>query len=476
MMNKNNILLRPIDSVKWSYGYTLILARLLVPSDFGLVAIASLVIAFVEAIREAGFSKAFIQSNDDGNLLFNTVFWMSIITGVFFYLIIFLIAPVLAKLFHSPDSMWVIRIMGIQMILSSLNTCHNSSLIKKLEYKKLFKVNLLPTITPLLITVPLAYIGFNVWALVIGYLASSSIRTLALWYFVPLKPLFQFNQIIAAKILYFGSLCSLEAVLGWFYVWGDQTIVGNFLGATQLGIYSMASFIIAFIFSSVFSPLSISYPLLCGLNSDMAAIRSVLYRLLHIVSTISFLLGTLIFFNVNLIPYLIGEKWIGIELPLGILAITQSLSYIVTIIMPDAFKAINRADIMPKFQSAKLLYTLPAFVAGAKYGGLIGFCYAKLATVTVGFIVFLIMGIKYLDLNWKNLFMVLYPKVIGLIISAVILIRIESLFLLGNYIYSKSVIISIIGIIVYFVVLVILDRRGMYDLIRLTKRVIFSAT
>jgi hypothetical protein len=238
----------------------------------------------------------------------------------------------------------------------------------------------------------------------------------------------------------------------------------------------MASFIIAFIFSSVFSPLSISYPLLCGLNSDMAAIRSVLYRLLHIVSTISFLLGTLIFFNVNLIPYLIGEKWIGIELPLGILAITQSLSYIVTIIMPDAFKAINRADIMPKFQSAKLLYTLPAFVAGAKYGGLIGFCYAKLATVTVGFIVFLIMGIKYLDLNWKNLFMVLYPKVIGLIISAVILIRIESLFLLGNYIYSKSVIISIIGIIVYFVVLVILDRRGMYDLIRLTKRVIFSAT
>lgn len=485
MKNHNKIFLRSLDSVKWSYGYTtlpkfvsfvvqLVLAKLLIPTDFGLVAIATLLIAFVETIRETGFSRAFIQRNDGESemSLFNTVFWMSIGTGVGFYLIIFLTAPLIAKFFHNPDSMWVIRVMAIQMILSSLNTCHNSSLIKKLEYNKLFKVNLLPAITPLFVTVPLAYIGFNVWALVIGYLTSSVIRTVALWYFVPIKPLFEFNTIIANKILYFGSLCSLEAMLGWFYMWGDRAIVGHFLNASMLGVYSMASGIIAFIFNSIFAPLSISYPLLCGLKSDIVAIQSVLYKLLHIVSSISFLLGILIFFNVKLVPFLIGEKWVDIALPLGILAITQSLSYVVTITIPDAFKSIGRADIMPKFQSAKLLYTLPAFIAGAKYGGLVGFCYAKLATVIVGFVFFVIIGIKVLDLNWKNIFIILYPKIIAVIVTIVALGCLKSLSPLDNYMYAEALINCITAIVMYFIVLTIVDRRGVHDLIRIIKRVI----
>ncbi|MCD4741960.1 MAG: lipopolysaccharide biosynthesis protein [Desulfobacteraceae bacterium] len=451
----------------------LVLAKLLIPADFGLVAIATLVIAFVEAIRETGFSRAFIQRNDSESemSLFNTVFWMSIGTGVCFYLMIFLTAPLIAKFFHNPHSILVIRIMAIQMILSSLNTCHNSSMIKKLEYNKLFKVNLLPAITPLFVTVPLAYIGFNVWALVIGYLTSSVIRTFALWYFVPIKPLFEFDTIIAKKVLYFGSLCSLEAMLGWFYMWGDKAIVGHFLNASQLGLYSIASMIVVFIFSSVFSPLSISYPLLCGLKNDIGAIRSVLYKLLHIVASISPLLGILILFNVNVIPFLIGEKWTGIELPLGILAITQSFSYIVTITIPDALKAINRPDVMPKLQSVKLLYTLPAFIAGAKYGGLAGFCYAKLATVIVGFVIFVIIGTKFLDLNWKNIFIILYPKMIAVIMTIITLACLKSLLPLNNYIYAETAINCITAIVMYFIVLAIIDRKGMYDLIQMAKRV-----
>ncbi len=482
-MNKtNNIFTQTMDSIKWSYGYTilpkllspivqLILARLLIPADFGLVAIAALVIAFVGAIRETGFSRAFIQRDDDEKTLFNTVFWMSSFSGVCFYFIIFLTAPLIAKFFHNPDSMWIIRIMGIQMILSSLNTCHNSSLIKKLEYKRIFKINLIPALTPLLVTVPLAYMGYGVWSLVIGHLTGSIIRTFALWYFVPIRPLFDIDKIILKKILYFGSLCSMEAVLGWCYVWGDKVIVGYFLSASQLGIYSIASVIIALIFSSVFSPLSIIYPLLCGIKNDMDAIRSILYKLFNVVSSISLLLGIFVFFNVDIIPYLFGEKWKGIEVPLGILAITQSLSYIVTITIPDALKAIEKVDIMPKFQSIKLLYTLPALIVGVTYGGLVGFCYAKLATVIVGFIIHVILGIKYLDLNLKKISIVFYPKLIAFIITAMTLISLKISLQLNN-IYTETAKNCLLGFITYCIVLAIADRRGMIDSFRLFKKVL----
>lgn len=485
MKHHNKIYVQSLGSVKWSYGYTilpnlvsvivqLILARLLVPADFGIVAIAMLVIAFAETIRETGFSRAFIQRNDgDSEMsLFNTVFWLSIGTGMVFYSVIFLTAPLISSFFHNPDSLLVIRIMAIQIVLASFNTCHNSSMIKKLEYDKLFKVNLLPAITPLVVTLPLAYIGFNVWALVIGYLASSIIRTFAVWHFARIKPLFDFDTMIAKRILHFGSMCSLEALLGWFYIWGDKTIVGHFLSAGQLGLYSVSSMVVVFAFGSVFSPLSITYPLLCGLKNDMEAIRSVLYKLLHIVSSISLLLGILIFLSVDLLPGLIGQKWIGIELPLGILALAQSLSYIVTTIVPDALRAINRPDIMPKLQSAKLLYTLPAFILGAKYGGLVGFCYAKFATVLVGFSLFLAVGIKVLDLDWKKVSTILYPKMITAIVTMTTLVFLKSLFRLDGFIYAESAMNCTIAIATYFSILAIVDREGMRDLIQAAKRVI----
>ena len=144
----------------------------------------------------------------------------------------------------------------------------------------------------------------------------------------------------------------------------------------------------------------------------------------------------------------------------------------VTITIPDAFKSIGRADIMPKFQSAKLLYTLPAFIAGAKYGGLVGFCYAKLATVIVGFVFFVIIGIKVLDLNWKNIFIILYPKIIAVIVTIVALGCLKSLSPLDNYMYAKALINCITAIVMYFIVLTIVDRRGVHDLIRIIKRVI----
>jgi len=469
-----------IKSVKWSYCYTILprlvspvttitLARILDPSIFGLVAIASLVISFVESIRETGLSKAFIQSDEDEKIIFNVVFWLSLLLGLVFYTIIFISAPIVGNFFHSEESTSVIQILGIQMVLSSLSTSHNSLLIRRIDFKQVFKINILPNFTPLFVTIPLAYIGMGVWSLVIGYLSSSIIRTILFWIFIPFRPQFEFNWRIGKKIAHFGFFCSQEAILGWFYVWGDKAIVGKFLDVKQLGVYTIASTVVTTIFSVVFAPLSnISYPAFCRVKNDLSRLKQILYKLMGLTAVIAFPLGVYVFIFADFFTMLIGEKWKGIEFPLSLLAFAASLSWTVTIIIPDAFKAMGRVDIMPKLQSAKLLYTLPAFVIGANYGGLTGFCYAKLGTVMVGFMLFLLIAVKVLNITYQNVFFNLKIPFLSALIIGVTLYFLKLLMVSLNFnqlvSFSILVIVGIGGYLVLSIVFKSNSIKGLFNL------------
>jgi len=475
-----NIKNASIKAVKWSYGYTvlpklispvitLFLARLLEPSIFGLIAIATLVISVVDTIREAGLSRAFVQSDYEERTLFNVVFWLSLAFGVGIYVIIFMSAPIIANFFHSKDATLIIQILGIRMILSSLTTSHRSILIRRIDFKKLFKINLLPSFTPLLVTLPLAYIGMGVWSLVIGHLSSSIIRTFLFWYILRWHPRFEFNLEVSKKIAYFGFSCSLEALLGWFYVWGDKAIVGHFLDLKQLGIYTIASNLVTAIFSVVFAPISnISYPALCHTKKDIAQLRRILFKLIQISALIAPPIGILINTLAYIMPTLIGEKWNEIVFPLGILAITASLSWIVTIIIPDAFRAIGRPDIMPKFQSAKLLYTLPAFIIGVTYGGLIGFCYAKLITVTIGFLLFIVISVRIIKIKYEDLFYYLKVPFLSVLIMVITLHLLK--ILMSRLEFNHIVMFFVLffsGCTVYLALFIFLEKNLFKDTLKL---------
>lgn len=469
-----------IKSINWCYGYsilpkiippivTLILARMLDPSIFGLVAIATLVISLVDMIREVGLSKAFIQIDEDERITFNVVFWLSLTLGVVFYAIVFITAPVIANFFNSTEAASIIQVLGIQMVLSSLGTSHHSLLLRRMNFKELFKINLLPNSTPLLITLPLAYFGMGVWSLVIGYLSSSIIRTFLLWYYLACRPHFEFNYRIGKKFAYFSLLCSQEAVLGWFYVWGDRAIVGHFLDMKQLGIYTIASTVVTTIFSLVFAPLeNITYPALCRMKKDLNRLNQTLYKLVSLTGVIALPIGVYIFTFAYFLPILIGENWKGIEIPLGILGIAGSLSWIVTIIIPDTFRAIGRADVMPKFQSAKLLYTLPFFLIGVNYGGLLGFCGAKLVTVIVGFILFLYMSSKTSGTKYEYFYYYLKVPFISAAVMGVILYLLQ-LFMISiglNYIILAFVSLFI-GIICYIGVFIVFKNNLYKELLKI---------
>ena len=411
---------KSLKSVKWTYGsailpvivspfITVVLAALLGPRVFGVVAIASLIISFVDIVKDSALTRTFVQSEGDERALFDQVFWLSLGYGIGFYLVVLVTAPFIADLFHSRESIPVIRVLGFQMVLSSLCTGHNGILIRSIDFKKKFKIDALPNITPLFVAIPLAYAGMGVWSLVIGYLASSLVRTIVVWHVVPVRPRFEINRKELKRIAIFGFLCSVEALLAWFFVWGDRAIVGHYLDVRLLGIYTFATTIVITAFTVVLAPLTgMSYAVFCRLKDDFTRFTETLRKLMKVAAFVTLPAGVLICASSGIFSALIGKKWSGIETPLGILAIAESFTWTVYFIVSDAVRSRGQADVMPKFQALRLVYTLPMLVIGVKVGGLEGFCYAKLAAASISFFLFLlllriILKIRYGDtiLNLK---------------------------------------------------------------------------
>ena len=171
-------------SVKWCYAGSLVpkiispiifflLARWLSPKDFGLIAVAYLVISLIEMSREAGTSRAIIQSDLDEKTIFSISFVVNCILGIVSFTILYAAAPLIAKFFQSSESSAILRILGIQILLSSLSLSYQSIIKKRIDFKKLFFINTIPSATQIFITLPLAYFGFGVWSIVYGHLTAS---------------------------------------------------------------------------------------------------------------------------------------------------------------------------------------------------------------------------------------------------------------------------------------------------------------
>ena len=188
-----------VSAAKWSAfaeiaskGITpiifIVLAWILTPKDFGLVAIATMVISFSQIFWDAGLSKALIQRQGDVEKTANIVFWTNMILGIVIYGLLFLSASFIAHLFKEPLAEAVIKVQGLQIILASLFSVQTALFQKELNFKKLFYVRLLTSVLPGFASIPFALWGFGYWALVVGSLVGAFGQLILLWLISSWRP------------------------------------------------------------------------------------------------------------------------------------------------------------------------------------------------------------------------------------------------------------------------------------------------
>ena len=476
-MKTTNAKIQSVRSIKWSYAGTFIpkvltpavyfcLARLLVPEDFGLIATAYLVISFVEITREAGIGSAVIQSEADELTIFSLSFYQNIVLGVFFYAVVFLIAPAVAAFFKNQDATSVLRVLSFQILISSLSLSYQSILQKRLDFKNLFYINLIPSATLILITLPIAYWGGGVWSLVYGNLCASLFRALSLFLALPWKPRWVRDRIELKKMIRFGFYCYLEALLSWIYVWGDKAILGGFVLTAALGEYMFAYRATGSIINLFLFPIAqIVYPFLCQ-EKHSTSINDHIYKLLSYFAIISLFLALILYHTASTLPFFLGSKWLNIIFPVKVLSLSLTLSMIFTVVIPDGIKAFGKPNLLVKFQFFKLFYTLPLFFLGAHLNGVNGFCVAKLVTVCIGCLLFCWLGGKVLNLEYLRIYTALKTPFGAFFLSFFLISLLKS-----SLLDSHQQIVIVLGVIsggtgAYFGLLWCLDRFLIKDFVR----------
>jgi PST family polysaccharide transporter len=442
-----------IKSVKWTAlaeivscsiqpVVTLILARLLTPADFGVVAVAMIAIGLAQIFQDFGLGKTLIQRETEIDKSANIIFWTNITLSVCIYLILFIIAPLFSKFFHEPKVIDILRVLCLLIILLSLISVQQALFQRQFQFKQLFFIRLFSSIVPGLVSIPLALWGYGVWALVFGTLAGAIAQVFLFWKTSPWRPQLSYDFQLAKRLYGFGVWVTAEAFLGWLMVWGDSVILGHFLGVKELGVYRVGVTFLALIFGFFLNPiLPVVYSSFSRFQSMPSQLRDYFLKVTQLIATVAFPVGTgIVLLAYPLSSILFGEKWEGIEIVFMVLGIKDILSSIAGGINAETLRAIGRPDINVKLNILLAICFIPIYIFAAPHGLLI-FCVARLLVgiITITLYIFAIM--KFLKVPfiypvicaWKQLFAV---SIMGMVIY------------LFNYLISVHTWLSIVFVIV----------------------------
>lgn len=352
-----------------SFVLQLILARLLMPEEYGLVALVTVLITICDVFVTYGFGNALVANKNSDSLDFSTCFYFCIALSALLYLIVFTSAPVVAKFYNNPLLTPVIRVMGLRIPLAAVNSVQHAYVSKHLRFKKFFYATLIGTVVSGVIAVVMAYMGYGVWALVEQYLGNSLIDTVCLWFIVGWRPTREFSFERLKAIYSYGWKILAVGLIDTVYSRLRSLLIGKMYSSQDLAYYnrgySFPSFGMRLIEPTVNSVL---FPTLANCNDNQAQMRHITRRVLQ-VSTylISPILIGLIVTAEPLVKVLLTEKWLPCVVYLQI-GCAANLFRCPQFINNCVIKASGRSGLLLKLDILKKGIGLLILIASARMG------------------------------------------------------------------------------------------------------------
>lgn len=410
----NNIKARAVKSTKWTVLgeagswavrplVVMILARLLSPTDFGVVGLALIATGLAQIFQDFGLGKTLIQREREIEDSANVIFWINLFTATVIYLILFIAAPFISRIFHKPEALCLFRVLCLQIVFTSLCTVHSALMQRRLEFKQLFFAKLGAAIIPGIVSIPLAFMDMGAWALVWGTLAGSLAQVLLFLNLSKWRPQLRFNFPLAKDLLHFGKWISLEMFLIWLTGYGDMIAIGFFLGTEKLGIYQVGVAFAFFVFEVFLRPLRpLSYSFFCRLQSNNIAMKDSFLKIVQLLAIATIPVGAgLAILASPIASAVFGQKWKGIEIVVLLLGLKEAISSLVGINL-EAYRASGRPDVNSKlFMIISILY-IPTYLAAAPFG-LSVFCLSRLGLSIIATLLYIFAANRILRLPFTYL-------------------------------------------------------------------------
>ena len=361
----NNIKTKTIKGFIWrfserilaqlvSFVVSVILARILLLEEYGIVAIVNVFITIANVFVTSGFGTALIQKKDADDLDFNTVLYFSLALSFLFYLILFFSAPIVAKIYDSPLIIPVLRVMGIRLPISSISSIQQAIVSKKMIFKNFFFATIIGTIISAVAGIILAVKGFGVWALVAQNLINLFIDTLVLAILVKWLPKLMFSWERFKQLFSYSSKILMASLLGTICDKLRSLIIGAKYSKTDLAFYNKGEQLPNLISDNINSSLdSVLFSALSKIQDDKEQIKKAVRRSIRLGSFILFpLMFGLGIVADKVIIILLTEKWANSIIFVRFLCLA-CLWGVINSINIQAIKAVGRSDIVLKLEFIK---------------------------------------------------------------------------------------------------------------------------
>ncbi|MDA2918276.1 lipopolysaccharide biosynthesis protein [Desulfobacterota bacterium AH_259_B03_O07] len=333
-----------------------VLARILVPKDFGLMGIALLTMATFETFSQTGFRQALIQKKGVIEGYLDSAWTLLVVRGFILFAILFFIAPYAAEFFKAPDTKLIVQVVGLSILIQSFTNIGVVYFQKELEFNKQFIYELSGTFADFVVAIVAAIIFRNVWALILGFLAGSITRCFVSYIIHSYRPKLSLKFSKAIELWGFGKWVAGSSILIFLITQGDDIFVGKLLGATALGFYQMAYRISNMPATEITHVISqVTFPTYSKLQDNLPKLREAYLKVLKVTVLLSFPIAGLIFILApNITMIFLGEKWMPMVPAIQALAfwgLIRSISATTGVF----FQAIGQPGIATRLQLAKLI-------------------------------------------------------------------------------------------------------------------------
>ena len=370
---------KTVKGVGWSFidnlsssGITflvgLVLARLLTPSEYGIMAILTIFIAVSNSIVDSGFSNALIRKTDARRVDYNTVFLFNLLVSGLLYVVLFLAAPAISWFFKEPLLVEVMRVIGWVLVINALAIIPRTLFVKEVNFKTQTKVSLIASISSGVIGIGMALAGLGVWSLVGQQLSRQLLNTLFLWIYCTWRPAWEFSMQSFKELFGFGSKILLSGLLNTIFNEIYSLVIGRCYTSAQLGQYTRANQFNQIFSSNLTTVIQrVSYPVLSSIQDESERLREAYRKVIKSTMLISFacMLGLAAVAR-PLILILIGEKWLP---AVGFLQIIcfSGMFYPLHAINLNILQVKGRSDLFLRLEIIKKIIAVGPLVLGVLF-------------------------------------------------------------------------------------------------------------
>ncbi len=466
---------RTISGIKWTFvasiaqrilslGCTVILARILTPADFGLFALAFVMIDGFSIFKSLGFDSALVRRKDDIDKAANTAFFLIPAMGMILFTLLLILAPMGAKFLNNPSVANVIRALAVVFVISCFGKVPQTILYRdmKFKYKSIAEVS--ATMVYVLTAVILALTKNGVWSLVVAYIVKNIVQISIEWSFSGWKPKFEFDKTIAWDMFHFGKFVLAGAIAWFLYSNLDNIIVGKFLGLTLLGYYAIAMSASNLLNDYLLGKISlIMYPAYSKIQEDSEDVKRIMLKTVRYVSMIAFPFGFGLFiFAPDILQLVFGAKWLPASDILRILAFVGMTKSLGSAIWP-IFLARGKSKIDFQIGLAQVALFFILIIPLALQFKLIGVGIAVLLSALFSFTIGLFRTKHILKIEISKILGVTRPALLCSVAMLITAIFLKSLSLNFDY-YINFIFTGGLSFFIYLFAIYITNRNILKDI------------